>query len=155
MASEQTSKQAALAAAHTADSAGKMGGGTKRCVVITSPTTVTWAQGDSMVSPIKIPKGSRPLCDSFASFADMGTSITLDVGLRKVSDGTEYDYNGIAAALDVATAAGQAALNNGALVAAGVEHVLTEDCYLYCVLNGGVPTANAQIRVEASFMFPY
>lgn len=152
---EQVSKQAALAAAHTADSAGKMGGGTKRCVVITSPDTVTWANGDSMVSPIVIPKGSRPLADGMASFADMGTSITLDVGLRKVSDGTEYDYNGIHSALDVASAAAVSAINNGALVAAGVEHVLTEDCYLYCVLNGGTPTANAQIRVEASFLFPY
>lgn len=151
---EKVSKQAAIAAANTADGAGKMGGGSKRCIVITSPDTATWANGDTIASPLLIPKGSRFLCDTFISCADMGTSITADIGIRDTS-GTAIDLNGIAAAIDVATAATQVAANNGALVAAGVEYVTTEDCYAVVTLNGGTPTANAQIRAEISVLFPY
>lgn len=150
---EQVSKQAAIVAANTKNTVGKMGGGAKRCIVITSPDTVTWANGDTIASPILIPKGSRILCDSFASHADMGTSITLDVGLRDTS-GTAIDADGIAAAVDVATAAARSALNNGALVKDGVEYITTQDSYLYATLAGGTPTANAQIRIEVSVLFP-
>lgn len=150
---EQVSKQAAIVAAGTKNLAPKMGGGTKRCIVITSPDTVTWAQNDTIASPILIPKGSRFLADSMASFADMGTSITMDVGIRAV-DGTVIDADGIAAAVDVATAAARADLNSGVLVKDGAEYITTEDCYVYATLAGGTPTANAQVRLEISVMFP-
>ena len=123
-------------------------------MVITSPDTATYANGDTLASPVIIPAGSRVLCGGFVSCADMGTSITLDVGLRKVSDGTAIDADGIAAAVDVATAATRAALNSGALVKDGVEYVTAVDSYLYATLAGGTPTANAQLRIEVPILFP-
>lgn len=151
---EVVSKQAAYVAANTKYQRPKMGIGDPKVIVITSPDTVTWANGDTLASPHVIPKGSRILANGYASFADMGTSITLDVGLRKVSDGTAVDADGIAAAVDVATAAARSILNNGALVKDGVEYVTTVDTYLYATLAGGTPTANAQIRIEVPFLFP-
>jgi hypothetical protein len=149
---EQVSKQAAKVAAGTKLTGADMGKPT--VVVMTSPDTVTWAQNDTLASPVIIPKGSRILPYGYASFQDMGTSITLDVGLRKVSDGTAVDADGIAAAVDVATAAARSILNNGALVKDGVEYVTTVDTYLYATLGGGTPTANAQICITVPFLFP-
>jgi hypothetical protein len=151
---EIQSKQAAVVAAGTKNLAPKMGLGKKVVYVITSPDTVTWAQGDTIASPHKLPKGSRILSDSYINCADMGTSITCDVGLRKASDGTAIDADGIAAAIDVATAATRAIANNGALVKDGVEYITTEDSYIYATLNGGTPGANAQIKIEVSVMLP-
>jgi hypothetical protein len=150
---EKVSKQAAIANARTRNTIPKMGGGKKTCIVITSPDTATWANGDTIASPVLVPKGSRFLCDSFVSHADMGTSIVLDVGIRDVN-GTAIDADGIHNDLDVATAANRQAINNGALVADGVEYVTTQDCYVYATLAGGTPTANAQIRIEVSVLFP-
>lgn len=151
---EIVSKQAAIVAAGTKNLAPKMGVGKKAVYVITSPDTAAWEQGSTIANPKKLPKGSRILCDSFICCQDMGTSITCDVGLRKASDGTAIDADGIAAAVDVATAAVRAAANNGALVKDGVEYITTEDSYIYATLNGGVPSANAQIRIEVSVMLP-
>lgn len=150
---EIVSKQAAIVAAGTKNLAPKMGFGRKVAYVITSPDTAAWANGDTLANPTKIPKGSRILCDGFVSNAAMGSSVVLDVGLRKVSDGSAIDADGIAAAVAVASA-GRSALNNGALVAAGVEYITTEDSYLYATLSGATPTANAQIRIEVSVMLP-
>jgi hypothetical protein len=152
---EIVSKQAAYVAAGTKKQRPVMGGGEKKCIVITSPDTAAWAQNDTIASPVLIPKGSRFLCDTFVSHADMGTSITLDIGLRAATTAaTVIDADGICAALDVASAAARAAANNGALVKDGVEYVTTQDSYVYATLGGGTPTANAQIRIEVSVMFP-
>lgn len=147
---EQTSRQAAAVAS------GKMSpgvaGGKIRVAVITSPASVTWADGDTLASPKVIPRGSRILCTSYVSCADMGTSIVAALGLRNTdAAGTEYDLDGIASSIDVATAATRAIANNGALVAAGVEHITTADTVPVLTLSGGTPTANAQIRVEIQY----
>lgn len=149
---EQVSKQAAKVAAGTKMSPNEAYG-KKRCIVITSPDTVTWANGDTIASPVPLPVGTRFTCNSMVSCADMGTSITLDVGIRDV-DGTAIDADGIAAAVDVATAATRASLNNGALIKDGTEYVTTEVSYVYATLNGGTPTANAQIRIEVEVVTP-
>jgi hypothetical protein len=146
------SKQAAKIAAGTKLSGADFG--KKVAIVFTSPDTVTWADGDTFASGQRLPIGTRILCDSFASHADMGTSITLDVGLRNFSTGAVVDADAIAAAVDVATAAARTAINNGAKVAAGVEYVTTEECEIYATLAGGTPTANAQIRIEVSVLVP-
>lgn len=127
--------------------------GVKRCIVITSPADCAWAQNDTIASPILIPTGSRFTCNSYASHADMGTSITLDVGIRDVN-GTAIDADGIAAAADVATAAARTILNSGALVKDGANYVTTEPCYVYATLGGGNPTDDAQIRIEVEVIFP-
>ena len=148
---EQVSRQAAKIAAGT-----KMlpheAGGKVRCAVITSPAAVTWASGDTLASPHIIPAGSRILCTSYISCADMGTSITADVGLRNASTGVEVDLDGIASAIDVATAAVRSIANNGALVKDGIESVTTVPTVPVLTLNGGTPTANAQIRVEVFYL---
>lgn len=150
---EQVSKQAAIVAAGTKNLAPKMGGGVLRVISITSPDTVTWAQNDTCASPIKVPKGSR-FIGANVSCADMGTSITLDVGFRAADDGTAIDADGIVAALDVATAAVNAYAATGAKVAGGVEYITDEDSIVYYTLGGGVPSANAQCRVDVLVVTP-
>lgn len=149
---EVVSKQAAKIAAGT-----KLTGadyGFARTVVFTSPDTVTWADGDTLGSGIRLPIGTRVLCGGFASHADMGASIVLNVGLRNFSTGVAVDADGIAASVDVATAAARSVLNSGALVADGVEYVTTVETEIYATLSGGTPTANAQIRIEVPVLLP-
>ena len=151
---EQVSKQAARLAASSAGYKLRSGDfGKKSVITITSPDTVTWANGDTIASPVLLPAGTRFTCGSFISCADMGTSITCDVGVRDV-DGVAIDADGIAAAVDVATAAVRAVANNGALVKDGVEYVTTKPSYVYATLAGGTPTANAQIRIEVECVSP-
>lgn len=142
---EQVSKQAAKAAANTRLSPNEAYG-RKRVIVITSPDTVTWANGDTIASPVLLPAGARFTAGSRASCAAMGASVVLDVGLRDVN-GVAIDADGIAAAVSVASA-GRVALDNGAFVAAGAEYVTTKPGYVYATLSGATPTANAQIRIE-------
>ena len=149
---EVVSKQAAKIAAGT-----KLTGadyGHPSVVVFTSPDTVTWANGDTLGSGIRLPVGTRILANGYASFADMGTSITLDVGIRNFATGVAVDADGIAAAVDVATAAARSVLNSGALVKDGVEYVTTVETEIYATLSGGTPTANAQIRIEVPVLLP-
>lgn len=147
---EIVSRQAAAVAAGKVTSANAKG--KKRVVVITSPTAATWADGSTIASGVKLPPGVRFLCDSFASHADMGASIALDVGIRDWATKTAIDADGIAAAVDVATAAARQALNSGALVKDGAEYVTTTETEVYATLSGGTPTANAQIRIEVSYL---
>lgn len=150
---EIVSRQAALVAAGTKNLGPTMGQGKTTWVVMTSPAVAAWAQNDTLASPIVIPKGSRPMCGGFASHQAFSASVTLDVGLRKVSDGTAVDLDGIAAAVDISSA-GRSALNSGALVKDGVEYVTTEDCYLVATVGGANPTDDRQLRIEVPFLFP-
>ena len=155
---EQTSREAARLASTAAG--GKLRGassGDTRATVITGPATVTWANGDTMGNRDRIPAGSRIL-GAVVSCADMGTSITLDVGLRNFTGdgtGTAIDADGIVAAYDVATAAVPSAMvGTGALVTSGAEYVTAADAEPYFTLNGGTPTANAAIRVTVLYVAP-
>ena len=153
---EITSRQVAKLSA-SATGAGKQAyvdnGGKRRAVVITSPATVTWADGDTIGSGFPLPVGTRLMADSIASHAAMGASVVLDVGIRNFATKVAIDADGIASGVAVATA-GRPVLNNGALVAAGVEYVTTEVCEVYATLRGAVPTANAQIRIEVDVVTP-
>jgi len=124
----------------------------KRVLVITSPTTAAWAQGDTIASPVLLPAGTRFGAGSLASHGALGTSVTLDVGIRD-KNGTAIDADGIASAVAVASA-GRTALNNGALVAAGVDYVTSVPCYVYATLGGANPTDDAQIRLEIEVLLP-
>lgn len=150
---EQVSRQAALVAAGTKMQPG-VNGGKVRVAFIDSPATVTWANGDTIASPEIIPAGSRILLDSYISCQDMGTSITADLGLRNAKTGAEVDLNGIGSAIDVATAATRAICNNGALVVDGAVYVTTVDCVAVLTLNGGTPSANAQISAQVKYVCP-
>lgn len=150
---EIVSKQAADIAAGTKMSAAKAYGH-KRVITITSPDTAAWADGDTVASGIKLPVGTRILCDTFISHDAMGTSVVAALGLREFAGAkTVIDADGIAAAIAVATA-GRSAANNGALVAAGVEYVTTVESEIYMTLSGAAATANKQIRAEVSVVTP-
>lgn len=126
----------------------------QRVVVITSPATAAWAQNDTIGSGIKLPVGTRILAGGKASYGALGTSVTLDVGLREFAGAkTVIDADGIAAAVAVATA-GRADLNNGALVAAGVEYLTTVESEIYATLGGANPTDDVQIRIEIPVLLP-
>ncbi|HRU10747.1 MAG TPA: hypothetical protein P5144_15330 [Thermoanaerobaculia bacterium] len=125
-------------------------GGKVRKVFITSPAAVTWANGDTIGSGKILPAGVRFTAGSIASHAAMAASVVLAVGIRDAS-GTEIDADGICASVSVASA-GRTAINNGALVAAGVEYITTVPCEVYATLSGATPTANAQIRIEVEYV---
>lgn len=155
---EQTSREAARLASNSAG--GKMkavSAGLVRVSRISGPATVAWAQDDTCGNRDRIPKGAR-LLGAIICSADMGTSITLNVGVRSwKSDGTgaAIDADGIVAAADVATAAVNGSfLATGALVAAGAEYVLLEDAEPYFTLAGGNPTDDALIAVDVLYVAP-
>ncbi len=125
-------------------------GGKVRKVFITSPAAVTWANGDTIGSGKILPAGVRFTAGSIVSHAAMAASVVLAVGIRDAS-GTEIDADGICASVSVASA-GRTAINNGALVAAGVEYITTVPCEVYATLSGATPTANAQIRIEVEYV---
>jgi hypothetical protein len=155
---EQTSREAArLASSSSGYKMHPTSAGMLRASRISGPATVTWAQNDTCGNRHRIPKGSRIL-GAFVSCADMGTSITMDVGLRAwTSDGTgaAVDADGIVAALDVATAVVNGALHStGALCAVGAEYTTLADTEPYFTLAGGTPTANALAAVTVLYIAP-
>lgn len=119
-------------------------------VVITTPAAVTWANGDTIASPVPIPVGSRLGLGSRARFSAFGASVLAAVGLRDVN-GTAVAAAGVATAIDV-SAAGGANLDNGTLIAAGIESVTTVVTYAYITFSGATPTANAQIHAEIEIL---
>jgi hypothetical protein len=127
--------------------------GTPKCLVFTSPAAAAWAQNDTFASGMRIPKGSRLLASSMVSHGAMATSVTVDVGLRNFDTGVAIDADGIAADVSVA-AAGRTAINNGALVAAGVDSVTTEDAEVYVTIEGANPTDDIQMRFEIWYLPP-
>jgi hypothetical protein len=149
---EFNSRQAAKVAAGTKLSAGESNG-VVRSVVFTSPAVAAWAQNDTLASGVPIPIGSRFLSISYASHAAMGASVTLDVGVRNFETKAVIDADGISAGRAVATA-GRVLLNDGALVASGVESLTTVVTEVYATLASADPTDNAQIRIEIFYLSP-
>jgi len=121
--------------------------GKKRVVLITSPATAALAQNDTIASGMRLPKGTRFLAGSVVSHAALGTSVTMDIGIRNFDTKAVIDVDGIADGLDVA-AAGRTVANNGALVAAGNEYVTAESVEIYATLLSANPTDDAQFRIE-------
>jgi len=155
---EQTSREAARLASNSAGGKIKaVSSGLVRVSRISGPATVAWAQNDTCGNRDRIPKGAR-LLGAIVRCADMGTSITLDVGVRNWTadgTGTAIDADGIVAAADVATAAVNGSfLSTGALVAVGAEYTLTADAEPYFTLGGGNPTDDALIAVDVLYVAP-
>ena len=147
---EQVSRQAAKVAANQ-KMAPNEAYGKKRAVVITSPAAVTWANGDTIASPVVLPAGTRIALGSRVSCAAMGASVVLAVGLRNAQTGVAIDAAGIATGVSVASA-GQYDLANGTFTAAGAEYVTTVPTQVFATLSGATPTANAQIRIEVEII---
>ena len=127
--------------------------GVVRSVVLTSPAVAAWAQNDTMGSGVPIPIGSRFLSMSYVSNEALGASVTMDVGIRNFDTKVAIDQDGIGAAVAVATA-GRTVINNGALVAAGVESLTTVVTEVYATLIAANPTDNAQFRIEVFYLSP-
>lgn len=149
---EFNSRQAAKIAAGNKITPGESGG-VVRSVVLTSPAVAAWEQNDTIASGEAIPIGSRFLSMSYVSNAAMGSSVALDVGIRNFATKVAIDADGIADGVAVATA-GRSLLNNGALVAAGVESLTTVVTEVYATLVDANPTDNAQIRIEVFYLSP-
>lgn len=98
-----------------------------------------------------IPQGSRILLGGKVSCAAGTASSTLDIGLRKASDGTVIDADGIAASVNTA-AAGQKDANSGALIASGAEYVTTEEVEVYATATGAVLAANQALKFEIPYV---
>lgn len=147
---EIVSRQAANVAANTKNSNTQVFP-KKRTIVITSPATAAWADGDTLASPVILPAGTRFGCGSFASHEDFAASVVLAVGLRHAVTGVEVDLDGICASVSIASA-GRSALNNGALVAAGVDYVTSVPTVVVATLSGANPTDNKQIRIEVEVL---
>lgn len=155
---EQTSREAARIASSTYGYKMHPGSsGVVRVSRISGPATVAWAQNDTCGNRDRIPKGSR-LLGAVIHSADMGTSVTLDVGIRAwTSDGTgtAVDADGIVAAADVATAAVTGSfLATGALVASGDEYITLADVEPYFTLGGANPTDDALVAVDVLYTTP-
>ena len=127
--------------------------GTAKCLVFTSPATAAWAQNDTFASGLRIPAGSRILSKCALICGALGASVTADLGLRNFLTGAEVDLDGIAANVAVASA-GVYAMNNGALVASGIDSVTTVDTEPVVTLEGANPTDDIQIRVEVWYLPP-
>ena len=153
---EQTSREAARLASFSAG--GKMkavSANVLRTSTITGPDTVTWAQNDTCGNRDRIPKGAR-LLGAYVSNAAMGTSVTLDVGVRQwTRDGTGavVDVDGLVDGLDVASAQ-STFVATGSAVAAGVDSTLAYDCEPYFTLLSANPTDDADIRVTVLYVAP-
>lgn len=127
--------------------------GTPRCLVFTTPAAAAWAQNDTFASGLKIPKGSRLLPNGMVSHGAFGSSVTMDIGLRRFSDhSTEIDNDGLLDGGDVA-AAGVKALQ-AVLVASGVSSPLAYDAEPFCTLLSANPTDDAQATVYIWYLPP-
>lgn len=127
--------------------------GTPRCLVFQTPATAAWAQNDTIASGLKIPKGSRILPNSYVLHAAFGSSVTMDVGLRRFSDhSTEIDNDGLLDGGDVAAAG--AKIMQAALVASGVSAPLDYDAEPFATLLSANPTDNAQATFYIWYLPP-
>jgi hypothetical protein len=149
---EFNSRQVAKLALGNKLGAGETGGVVRSCV-ITSPAVAAWAQNDTIGAGVPIPIGSRFLSMSYVSNEALGASVTMDVGIRNFDTKVAIDADGIGAAVAVATA-GRTVLNNGLLVAAGVESLTTVVTEVYATLTAANPTDNAQFRIEVFYLSP-
>lgn len=98
-----------------------------------------------------IPAGSRILPKAELSCAAGAASSTIDIGIKKASDGTVILANGLAVGIALTTA-GIKDANNGTLLALGTGYITTEDVIIYGTFQGAANTANQQIAVTLSYV---
>jgi hypothetical protein len=148
---EINSRQAAKIAAGTKLSNSEAG--RLRTVVVQTPAVFSqMAINDTLAGGAFIPKGSRIA----ACRVNNGTgtaSSTIQIGLRKRSDGTVLSATAIGSAIAIAAASTTPTNGaNGAYVAGGVDQVLTDDAEVYLTATGAVLAANQLLRVEVDYI---
>lgn len=150
---EINSAQAAKIAAGTKLSANE--NGNIRCVVITTPATFAQlAIDDTLAGGVFIPKGARIL----GATKQHGTgtaSSTINVGLRKRSDGTVISATAICSVTGTETATTTPVeCGNGTYLAEGVDQVLEYDAEVYITAKGAVLAANQDVCIAITFVGP-
>ena len=121
--------------------------------VITTPATFAQlAIDDTLAGGVFIPAGSRIVNARISNGAGTASS-TLNVGLRKRSDGTVLSATAISSLIAITSATTiPTAAGNGAYIAAGVDQVLAYDAEVYCTAKGAVLAANQDVRVEIDYV---
>jgi hypothetical protein len=119
----------------------------------TAATYAAVPSGDTIATGLVLQKGTRLLCPVTLSNATNAASVTLAVGLRDAVTKVAIDATAIMAATAITTAA-TAQVNTGTKLTAGQFYTLPQDAEIYATIGGATSTANAQIRVEISYVAP-
>lgn len=120
--------------------------------VATMSTSIDAAQNDTFSTGIVIPKGSRLLRTSKLAHGAFGASCTMDVGIRG-TDGTVIDADGMAAALNIASA-NVRDLNAGALFSSAAGVLMTQDVEVYATFTGANPATGQPLELEIQYLVP-
>lgn len=127
--------------------------GRLRTVVVQTPATFSQlAIDDTMAGGVFIPKGSRVVGARISNAAGTASS-TVNVGLRKRSDGTVLSATAISSLIAISSATTTSTnAGNGAYIAAGVDQVLSDDAEVYVTAKGAVLAANQLVRIEVDYI---
>jgi len=123
--------------------------------VVTIRMPVTYAQlaiDDTVATGMVIPAGARLMPPIVRNGAGTASS-TLNIGLRKVSDGTVVDATALASLLAI-TSAAVTTVGTGTKIAGGVLYTLTDDCEVYMTAKGAVLAANQLLEVNVRYIAP-
>lgn len=147
---EVNTTQAAKLAAHTKLAPHESHG---RVRILASKMPAAYAQLaiDDTIFIGRLPVNSRILGTGIVSCAAGTATGVLDIGLRKTSDGTVIDADGIAVGVDIA-AAGNKAANTGLLIKDGAEYVTTEEVDVYATAKTAVVAANQALKFEIPYV---
>lgn len=125
-----------------------------KCAFIRMPDSFSQlAIGDTVASGVFLPAGAR-IADVVIRNGTGTASSTLDVGLRKRSDGTVVDATALAALHPITTASGGAKVISGTKLAAGLDYALADDCEIYLTAKGAVLAANQDLQVLVFYTAP-
>jgi len=127
--------------------------GRLRTLVFQTPAVFSaMAIDDTLASGQVIPAGSRIVGARVSNSAGTASS-TINVGLRKKSDGTVLSATAITSLIAI-TSATTTSVNagNGAYIAAGVDSTLADDAEPYLTAKGAVLAANQLVRIEIDYI---
>jgi hypothetical protein len=116
---------------------------------------VTYAQlaiDDTAATGVIIPAGAKLMPPVVRNGAGTASS-TLNIGLRKASDGTVVDATALAALLAI-TSAAVTTVGTGTKIAGGVDYALADDCEVYLTAKGAVLAANQLLEINVSYVAP-
>lgn len=127
--------------------------GRDRTVVVQTPAVFSQlAIDDTIAGGVFIPKGSRIMAARVSNSTGTASS-TINIGLRKRSDGTVLSATAIGSLIAITTATTTSTnAGNGAYIAGGVDQVLSDDAEVYITAKGAVLAANQLVRVEVDYI---
>lgn len=148
---EVNSRQAAKNALGTKLNANE--NGKVRKLIFQTPAVFTaLAIDDTLASGQYIPKNARILGAKVSNGTGTASS-TMNVGLRKRSDGTVLSATAISSLIAITTATTTSVdAGNGAYIAGGVDQVVSEEAEVYLTAKGAVLAANQLVRIEVEYI---